>query len=141
MILHFLYLQFCWHQAVSSADIVVVMGNGCVKLVGSPEDLASSSKFSVRTSLSPLLSIQKFENSVDSCHESEVHSYEKKGCTQISGQPEETIGKDCTQISQEPEETIDAEERKEGKVELAVCRQDTVSVLMFSVLCLISPLK
>ena len=90
--------------------------------------MASSSKFSVHTSLSPLLCIQEFENSVDSCYESEVYSYEEKDCTQITGQPEETIGKDCTQISQEPEETIGLEERKEGKVELAVYRQDIISV-------------
>ncbi|XP_021717121.1 ABC transporter C family member 13-like isoform X2 [Chenopodium quinoa] len=100
----------CTHniQAILSADIVVYMSKGCVKLVGSPADLASCSEFSAHTALSPLLPVQNQEKSVESICEVNENSSEEK---------------ECIQISSEAEETVELEERKEGNVELAVYRK------------------
>uniref|UniRef100_A0A803MC08 ABC-type xenobiotic transporter n=1 Tax=Chenopodium quinoa TaxID=63459 RepID=A0A803MC08_CHEQI len=100
----------CTHniQAILSADIVVYMSKGCVKLVGSPADLASCSEFSAHTALSPLLPVQNQEKNVESICEVNGNSSEEK---------------ECIQISSEAEETVELEERKEGNVELAVYRK------------------
>ncbi|XP_021866255.1 ABC transporter C family member 13 isoform X2 [Spinacia oleracea] len=96
----------CTHniQAILSADIVVLMSKGRVKLVGSPADLASCPDFSAHTALSPLLPVQDQEKSVES---------KEDFCEE----------EDCIQISSEAEGTIDLEERKEGNVELVVYRK------------------
>ncbi|XP_057540616.1 ABC transporter C family member 13 isoform X3 [Amaranthus tricolor] len=102
----------CTHniQAILSADIVVLMSKGCVKLVGSPADLSSCSEYSAHTALSPLLVLNQVK-SVESCLETESSSCEEK---------------ECIQIFEETEETIELEERKEGKVELSVYREYAV---------------
>ncbi|KAH9621687.1 hypothetical protein KSS87_015230, partial [Heliosperma pusillum] len=78
---------------------------GCVKLVGSPADVASSSEFSVHTALSPFLLLQDSEKNVDFPSETGALDYQ---------------GKQGSQISEKAEEIVDLEERKEGEVELAV---------------------
>ncbi|KAL2936589.1 ABC transporter C family member 13 [Bienertia sinuspersici] len=95
------------HWAILSADIVVIMSKGHVKLVGSPADLALSAEFSAHTAGSSLLPINSQEKSVDSSYEVGVNSCEAKDI----------------QICREAEETVDLEERKEGKVELSVYRK------------------
>ncbi|XP_057248104.1 ABC transporter C family member 13 isoform X2 [Beta vulgaris subsp. vulgaris] len=100
----------CTHniQAILSADIVVVMSKGRVKLVGSPTDLTSYSEFSAHTALSPSLPVQNQKNSVEFSCEAEDRSCQ---------------GNECIQISEEAEEILELEERKEGKVELFVYRK------------------
>lgn len=98
-----------YKQAILSADIVVLMSKGRVKLVGSPADLASCPDFSAHTALSPLLPVQDQEKSVES---------KEDFCEE----------EDCIQISSEAEGTIDLEERKEGNVELVVYRSTDSSV-------------
>lgn len=102
-------------QAILSADIVVLMNKGCVKLVGSPADLSSCSEYSAHTALSPLLVLNQVK-SVESCLETESSSSQEK---------------ECIQIFEETEETIDLEERKEGKVELSVYRSEDLFNLLF----------
>lgn len=100
----------CTHniEAISSADIVVVLDKGCVKLVGSPADLAIStySAFSPRPvqNLPELVQRQNCSDSVDELNE---YSFEKK----------------CVLSADEAQEIIEIEHRKEGKVDLLVYRK------------------
>ncbi|KAL8170790.1 hypothetical protein V2J09_022594 [Rumex salicifolius] len=100
----------CTHniEAISSADIVVVMDKGCVKLVGSPADLAIStySAFAPRPVQDPPELVLR-----DKCSDS------------VSEASEYSFGKKCVSSSDEAQVIIETEHRKEGKVDLLVYRK------------------
>ncbi|KAL3599512.1 hypothetical protein D5086_007430 [Populus alba] len=99
----------CTHnvQAISSADMVVVMDKGQVTWAGSSADLAVSSytAFSPQNEFDALSDVQGKELSMaDSIQVSHSHLPER----------------DSNHVSEEVQEIVEAESRKEGRVELAV---------------------
>ncbi|KAI9398440.1 hypothetical protein POPTR_003G182601v4 [Populus trichocarpa] len=99
----------CTHnvQAISSADMVVVMDKGQVTWVGSSVDLAVSSypAFSPQNEFDALSDVQGKELSMaDSIQVSHSHLPERES----------------NHVSEEVQEIVEAESRKEGRVELAV---------------------
>ncbi|KAL9386523.1 hypothetical protein Peur_019647 [Populus x canadensis] len=99
----------CTHnvQAISSADMVVVMDKGQVTWVGSSVDLAVSSypAFSPQNEFDALSDVQGKELSMaDSIQVSHSHLPERES----------------NHVSEEVQEIVEAELRKEGRVELAV---------------------
>ncbi|KAJ6326174.1 hypothetical protein OIU78_013303 [Salix suchowensis] len=99
----------CTHnvQAISSADMVVVMDKGQVTWVGSSVDLAVSSysAFSPQNEFDALSDVQGKELSMaDIIQVSHSHLPERES----------------NHVSEEVQEIIEAESRKEGRVELAV---------------------
>ncbi|KAL9250967.1 ABC transporter C family member 13-like protein [Drosera capensis] len=96
----------CTHniEAISSADMVVVMDKGHVKFVGNPRDLTLSSYAAFSRVTSPP---SQAEGGV-SFSDSSESKYELLKV------------KDFTSLSEEAQEITDAEERKEGRVELTV---------------------
>ncbi|CAK7336312.1 unnamed protein product [Dovyalis caffra] len=99
----------CTHnvQAISSADVVVVMDKGHVKWVGNSADLAVSSysSFSPQNEFDALLDVQRKELSMgDSIKVSHNHLPEMVS----------------NQVLEEVQEIIEVESRQVGKVELAV---------------------
>lgn len=94
-------------QAISSADMVVVMDKGQVTWVGSSVDLAVSSypAFSPQNEFDALSDVQGKELSMaDSIQVSHSHLPERES----------------NHVSEEVQEIVEAESRKEGRVELAV---------------------
>ncbi|KAL5574463.1 hypothetical protein UlMin_016162 [Ulmus minor] len=102
----------CTHnvQAISSADIVIVMDNGHVKWVGSPNDLSVSSysAFSPLNELDAITHIQEQKSSMDTCTEDKQRVLIE----------ENNVG-----ASEGAEEIIEDEVRKEGRVELTVYKK------------------
>ncbi|GAB2228243.1 hypothetical protein Droror1_Dr00010073 [Drosera rotundifolia] len=96
----------CTHniEAISSADMVVVMDKGHVKFVGNPRDLTLSSYAAFSRVTSPPSQAEGEGSFSDS-------SEPKYGLLKV---------KDFTSLSEEAQEITDAEERKEGRVELTV---------------------
>ncbi|KAK7843264.1 abc transporter c family member 13 [Quercus suber] len=98
----------CTHnvQAISSADLVVLMEKGHVKWVGSSADLSVSSysAFSPLNEFDTSLHIQRQECSMAANTEGKQSLLEKS----------------TTHVSEEAEEIIEVELRKEGRVELTV---------------------
>lgn len=92
-------------QAISSADMVVIMEKGHVKWVGSPNDLPVSSYIT----FSPL-------NELDS----DVQNQGQPCSTNPYSKLKELPDGDIKQDLEREEETIEVESRKEGKVELGV---------------------
>ncbi|GAB4850548.1 ABC transporter C member 13 [Ancistrocladus abbreviatus] len=101
----------CTHniEAISSADVVVVMEKGQAKFIGSPANLSvpSYSIFSLPIGENSSLHVQRRGSSLDSVESKESLFVEK----------------DCICVSEEAQEIIDVEERKEGKVDLAVYKK------------------
>ncbi|KAJ4718638.1 ABC transporter family protein [Melia azedarach] len=99
----------CTHnvQAISSADMIVVMEKGFLKWVGSSADLAVSSYsgFCSQNEFDTSLSMQK-------------HEYSRN--TSIEAKHSVLQDKDVVHVSDEAQEIIQVEQRKEGKVELTV---------------------
>jgi ATP-binding cassette subfamily C (CFTR/MRP) protein 10 len=93
-------------QAISCADLVVVLEKGHVKWVGSSADLSASSysAFSPLNEFDTYLHIQRQDSSVDTNSEVQLNILEKI-----------TVG-----VSEEAQEIIEVEQRKEGRVELTV---------------------
>ncbi|KAE7997228.1 hypothetical protein FH972_001878 [Carpinus fangiana] len=98
----------CTHnvQAISCADLVVVLEKGHVKWVGSSADLSASSysAFSPLNEFDTYLHIQRQDSCVDTNSEVQLNILEKI-----------TVG-----VSEEAQEIIEVEQRKEGRVELTV---------------------
>lgn len=94
-------------QAISSADMIVVMEKGFLKWVGSSADLAVSSYsgFCSQNEFDTSLSMQK-------------HEYSRN--TSIEAKHSVLQDKDVVHVSDEAQEIIQVEQRKEGKVELTV---------------------
>jgi len=99
-------LCFFTPQAISCADLVVVLEKGNVKWVGSSADLSASSysAFSPLNEFDTYLHIQRQDSSVDTNSEVKLNILEKN-----------TVG-----VSEEAQEIIEVEQRKEGRVELTV---------------------
>ncbi|CAL5361622.1 unnamed protein product [Camellia sinensis] len=98
----------CTHnvQAISSADIIVVMDKGHVNWVGSSADLSISSlAFS---------SLKEFNIS------SQVQTIETSGNTSTETKENVISESDCIHVSEGEEQVIEGEQRKEGRVELNV---------------------
>ncbi|XP_058004711.1 ABC transporter C family member 13 isoform X3 [Hevea brasiliensis] len=99
----------CTHnvQAISSADMIVVMDKGHVKWVGSSADLSVSSfsAFSPQNDFDILPNVQGRELSKN---------------TSIEGRNIFSLEEEFIHISEEAQEIVEVEQRKEGKVELAV---------------------
>ncbi|XP_037494972.1 ABC transporter C family member 13 isoform X2 [Jatropha curcas] len=99
----------CTHniQAISSADMIVVMDKGYVKWVGSSADLpiSSYSAFSPQNEFDTLPYVQGQEISI---------------VTSIEGRKSLTGEKESSHISEDAQEIVEVEIRKEGRVELAV---------------------
>nr|AIU41639.1 ABC transporter family protein [Hevea brasiliensis] len=99
----------CTHnvQAISSADMIVVMDKGHVKWVGSSADLSVSSfsAFSPQNDFDILPNLQGQELSKN---------------TSIEGRKSFSLEEEFIHISEEAQEIVEVEQRKEGKVELAV---------------------
>ncbi|KAI7986989.1 ABC transporter C family member 13 [Camellia lanceoleosa] len=98
----------CTHnvQAISSADIIVVMDKGQVNWVGSSADLSISSlAFS---------SLKEFNIS------SQVQTIERSGNTSTETKENVISESDCIHVSEGEEQVIEGEQRKEGRVELNV---------------------
>ncbi|GMQ09243.1 hypothetical protein CsSME_00052686 [Camellia sinensis var. sinensis] len=100
----------CTHnvQAISSADIIVVMDKGHVNWVGSSADLSISSlAFS---------SLKEFNIS------SQFQTIERSGNTSTETKENVISESDCIHVSEGEEQVIEGEQRKEGRVELNVCK-------------------
>ncbi|GAV71444.1 ABC_tran domain-containing protein/ABC_membrane domain-containing protein [Cephalotus follicularis] len=99
----------CTHnvQAISSADMIIVMDKGYVKWLGSSADLAVSLYL-------PCSSLNDFDTS--SCVQSQVFSTEASTESQQSFLLEENT----TYVTREAQQIIEVELRKEGKVEFSV---------------------
>ncbi|OAY37002.1 hypothetical protein MANES_11G066800v8 [Manihot esculenta] len=99
----------CTHnvQAISSADMIVVLDKGHVKWVGSSADLSVSSY----SAMSPH---NEFDISPN------VQEQELRISTSIEGRKSYTLEKEFIHTSEEAQEIVEVELRKEGKVELAV---------------------
>ncbi|KAI9089508.1 hypothetical protein K1719_029113 [Acacia pycnantha] len=97
----------CTHniQAISSAEMVVIMDKGQIKWVGCPND----HKVSSYITFSPL-------NELDS----DVQNQGKSCCTNSSSKLKELQDREINHVVEGAEEVIEAELRKEGKVELGV---------------------
>ncbi|XP_058226625.1 ABC transporter C family member 13 [Rhododendron vialii] len=98
----------CTHniQAISCADIVVVMDKGRVKWVGHPADLSTSS---LEFSPSKVFNIQ-----------SQVHAQERSGSTSTEAKEITIPESDHIYASEAPEQVSEEELRKEGRVEPTV---------------------
>lgn len=94
-------------QAISSADMVVVMDKGQVKWIGNSADLAVSS-------YSGFWSTNEFDTS--------LHMQKQEISTNASSANKQSLlqEKDVISVSDEVQEIIEAEQRKEGRVELTV---------------------
>ncbi|CAL5444219.1 unnamed protein product [Camellia sinensis] len=100
----------CTHnvQAISSADIIVVMDKGHVNWAGSSADLSISSlAFS---------SLKEFNIS------SQFQTIERSGNTSTETKENVISESDCIHVSEGEEQVIEGEQRKEGRVELNVCK-------------------
>ncbi|KAK6263781.1 hypothetical protein SCA6_019215 [Theobroma cacao] len=102
----------CTHnvQAISSADIVVVMEKGHVKWVGNSADLAESV-------YSGFASVNEFDTS------SYIHSKLYSTNPSNMGKQSLLMEKNTDDVQLEAEEIIKAEQRKEGTVELIVYKK------------------
>ncbi|KAG5537417.1 hypothetical protein RHGRI_024745 [Rhododendron griersonianum] len=98
----------CTHniQAISCADIVVVMDKGRVKWVGHPADLSTSSL--------------EFSPSKEFNIWSQVHAQERSGSTSTEAKEITIPESDCIHASEAPEQVSEEELRKEGRVEPTV---------------------
>ncbi|KAK7325305.1 hypothetical protein VNO77_29465 [Canavalia gladiata] len=105
----------CTHniQAISSADVIIVMDKGHVKWMGSSADFLISSY----TAFSPL-------NEIDSA----LQNHRKSCSTDVSSKSKEQPFLDTiiTHAQEEAEEIVEVELRKEGKVELGVYKSYAV---------------
>lgn len=94
-------------QAISYADMIIVMDKGCVKWVGGLADL----------SLSPYATIPSLEYSnISSSHSIRQKSGKDSGDLRTNLLQE----RDSMAVSEEAQETTEVEVRKEGTVELRV---------------------
>ncbi|GMH15889.1 hypothetical protein Nepgr_017730 [Nepenthes gracilis] len=119
----------CTHniEAISSADIVVVMDKGHATFVGSPANLAVSSYSAFSSPItwhpSPLVLSQGSSLDPSEC---EISLCEEK---------------DCICVSEEAQKIVDVEQRKEGKVEPTVYKKYAAfSGWLIAVLVLVSAL-
>lgn len=95
----------CLPQAISCADIVVVVDKGRVKWVGHPADLSTSLEFSP----SKEFNIR-----------SQVHAQERSGSTSTEAEETTIPESDHIHASEAPEQVSEEELRKEGRVEPTV---------------------
>ncbi|KAK2986502.1 hypothetical protein RJ640_021377, partial [Escallonia rubra] len=102
----------CTHniQAISSADMVVVMDKGRVTWAGSPAESSVSLAFS-----SPYVAFSSPEEFNVS---SQVEKQEQN--IDIISQEDVILDGDCTHVSEEAQDIIEVEQRKEGRVEFTV---------------------
>ncbi|XAR50466.1 Xenobiotic-transporting ATPase [Bertholletia excelsa] len=98
----------CTHniQAISSADIIVIMDKGHVKWMGQPVDLPTSSL--------EFYSLKEFEIS------SQVQMRGKGGNTSAETDVSVSLESDCTNVSEGTQQVIGDELRKEGRVDPTV---------------------
>ncbi|XP_030491896.2 ABC transporter C family member 13 isoform X1 [Cannabis sativa] len=102
----------CTHnvQAISSADMIILMDKGHVKWVGSSADLAASSyaAFSPLNELDTITHISGQEGSTGTCTE---------------GKQKLILEQNIVSASEEAQEIIEDEVRKEGRVEIIVYKK------------------
>lgn len=94
-------------QAISSADLIIVMEKGHVKWAGSSTDLSVSSY----SAFSPL-------NELDTIGHNHGEESSMDTCTEVEQKP--LIEESTASASEGIQETIEVEARKEGRVELTV---------------------
>ncbi|XP_027340067.1 ABC transporter C family member 13 isoform X3 [Abrus precatorius] len=118
----------CTHniQAISSADMIVVMDKGHIKWMGSSADFPNSSY----TAFSPL-------NEIDSA----LQNHKRTCCTNVSSKSKKEQSLPdlvITHALEEVEEIVEVESRKEGKVELGVYKNYAIFTGWFitAIICL-----
>ncbi|KAF8393024.1 hypothetical protein HHK36_021265 [Tetracentron sinense] len=118
----------CTHniQAISSADMIVVMDKGLVKWVGSLADFSVSSYSTVSLLKEPIISSSQLLR-----HESSTNSSSDSKQNLL-------LQRDCTDVSEEAQEIIEIELRKEGTVEFSVYKNYATfsSWLVTAIICL-----